>query len=190
MTFAPDPNPRRHGEPPFRVAVLHGGPGAGGEVAPVARELARRRGVLEPLQTATTLDGQVGELSRQLEGHAAPPVVLIGYSFGAWLGALVAAVRPELVRKLVLVSSGPFEESGSARSARRRMPSTRSPGTHARPTPSPATGPSSRASGPPPPSSAGPGASSTAAATRPGSNATPAPSAFFAALEAILAEDG
>ena len=48
-------NLRRHGEPPFTVVVVHGGPGAGGEMAPVARSLAARRGVLEPIQTADTL---------------------------------------------------------------------------------------------------------------------------------------
>ena len=33
-------NLRTYGEPPFGVAVIHGGPGAGGEMAPVARVLA------------------------------------------------------------------------------------------------------------------------------------------------------
>ncbi len=33
---------RRHGAPPFTAAVLHGGPGAAGEMAPVAQELAAR----------------------------------------------------------------------------------------------------------------------------------------------------
>jgi len=28
-------NPRRYGAGPFRVAILHGGPGAAGEMAPV-----------------------------------------------------------------------------------------------------------------------------------------------------------
>ncbi|NBD34478.1 MAG: alpha/beta hydrolase, partial [Chloroflexi bacterium] len=31
---------RTYGHPPFDVAVIHGGPGAGGEMAPVAHELA------------------------------------------------------------------------------------------------------------------------------------------------------
>ena len=29
-------NPRTYGDAPFRVAVIHGGPGAAGEMAPVA----------------------------------------------------------------------------------------------------------------------------------------------------------
>lgn len=108
-------NPRKHGAPPFRVAVLHGGPGAGGEVAPVARELGRRRGVLEPIQTAATLEGQVAELAAALERHGAGPCALVGYSWGAWLAWLVAAERPALVERLVLVASGPFEEAYVAR---------------------------------------------------------------------------
>jgi pimeloyl-ACP methyl ester carboxylesterase len=103
-------NPRRYGQPPFTVAVIHGGPGAGGEMAPVARELSTLRGVLEPIQTATTLDGQVEELAALLNTNGAPSVVLIGYSWGAWLAFITAARHPALVKKLILVSSGPFEE--------------------------------------------------------------------------------
>jgi pimeloyl-ACP methyl ester carboxylesterase len=103
-------NHRTYGSAPYVVAVVHGGPGAAGEMAPVARELARDRGVLEPLQTATSLEGQLDELRVTLESYTAPPVVLIGFSWGAWLSYIVAARYPALVRKLILVSSGPFEE--------------------------------------------------------------------------------
>ena len=103
-------NVRTYGKAPFRVAVIHGGPGAGGEMAPVARELASSRGVLEPIQTANSLDGQVEELRSVLETHGDPPVILIGYSWGAWLGFIVAARCPGLVSKLILVGSGPYEE--------------------------------------------------------------------------------
>jgi len=53
---------RKYGSDPFRVVVIHGGPGAVGSVAPIARKLGQTRGVLEPLQTAPTLDGQIEEL--------------------------------------------------------------------------------------------------------------------------------
>jgi pimeloyl-ACP methyl ester carboxylesterase len=36
-------------------------------------------------------------------------VTLIGHSWGAWLGFIVAARHPHLVKKLILVGSGPFE---------------------------------------------------------------------------------
>jgi len=40
---------RKYGKEPFSIAVIHGGPGAGGEMAPVARELSSHWGVLEPI---------------------------------------------------------------------------------------------------------------------------------------------
>jgi pimeloyl-ACP methyl ester carboxylesterase len=92
------------------VAAVHGGPGAGGEMAPVAGELASLRGILEPIQTADSLEGQVEELKTVLETDADPPVALVGFSWGAWLSLLVAARHPELVAKLILVGAGPFEE--------------------------------------------------------------------------------
>jgi pimeloyl-ACP methyl ester carboxylesterase len=103
-------NLRIYGNSPYNIALIHGGPGAPGEMAPVARVLAVARGVLEPLQTADSVDGQVDELSSILRQHADLPVALIGYSWGAWLSYILAARFPELVRKLILVSSGPFEE--------------------------------------------------------------------------------
>jgi len=48
-------NPRVYGNKPYHVAVIHGGPGAPGEMAPVARELSLSTGVLEPLQTTETV---------------------------------------------------------------------------------------------------------------------------------------
>jgi pimeloyl-ACP methyl ester carboxylesterase len=102
-------NLRLYGQPPFTVAVLHGGPGAPGTMAPVARELATEWGVLEPLQTADSLDGQVEELRAVLDEHADLPVTLIGSSWGAMLGYIVAARYPVHVRKLILVGSGVYE---------------------------------------------------------------------------------
>lgn len=102
-------NLRTYGRPPLGIAVIHGGPGAGGEMAPVARELQADWGVLEPLQTKTTLERHVSELKAVLETSANLPAVLIGFSWGAWLSFIVAARYPSLVQKLVLVGSGPFE---------------------------------------------------------------------------------
>lgn len=99
---------RKYGSNPFRV-VIHGGPGDVGSVAPIARTLGHARGMLEPFQTAATLDGQIEELRLVVEQNATPPVTFIGHSWGAWLSALVTAAYPALVRKLILVSSGPFE---------------------------------------------------------------------------------
>jgi pimeloyl-ACP methyl ester carboxylesterase len=102
-------NLRIYGNPPYKVAVIHGGPGAAGEMAPVARELSSRFGILEPLQTAKSVEGQVDELAEVLKAYTNGPATLIGHSWGAWLIYILAAKHPELVKKLILVGSGAFE---------------------------------------------------------------------------------
>lgn len=102
---------RAWGTGPYSVALVHGGPGAPGEMAPVAQELAATRGVLEPFQSAATARGQVEELAAQLGEHADPPVVLAGHSWGAMLALLVAAAHPSLVGRLVLIGSGPLDSA-------------------------------------------------------------------------------
>jgi pimeloyl-ACP methyl ester carboxylesterase len=102
-------NLREYGGAPFSVAVIHGGPGAAGEMAPVAHRLASSWGVLEPVQTAMSLEGQVEELKSVLEDNADTPVTLIGFSWGAWLSFIVAARYPAIIEKLILIGSGPYE---------------------------------------------------------------------------------
>jgi pimeloyl-ACP methyl ester carboxylesterase len=114
-------NPRTYGEPPYRVALLHGGPGTAGGMAPLARDLALRHGVLEPLQTAASIEGQVEELKILLEQSAELPVTLVGHSWGAWLGCIFAARHPGMVSKLILVSSGGFEERYAATTHETRL---------------------------------------------------------------------
>lgn len=104
---------RKHGKAPYGVAVVHGGPGATGAMAPVAEVLSETIGVLEPLQTAGTVAGQVEELHEALK-EAGGPVVLTGHSWGAWLSWILASEHPEAVRELVLVGAGPFEERYAA----------------------------------------------------------------------------
>jgi len=107
-------NLRIYGKEPFNVAVIHGGPGAPGSMAPIARELAAQWGILEPLQTAFSVDGQIQELHDVLQENADTPVTLVGHSWGAMLSLLFAARYPELTKKLILVSSGCFEEQYAA----------------------------------------------------------------------------
>jgi pimeloyl-ACP methyl ester carboxylesterase len=107
-------NLRRYGSAPFSIAVIHGGPGAPGYMAPVARELSPLRGVLEPLQTATSLEGQVQELHSVLEQQADWPVTLIGSSWGAMLSFIFAARYPAYVKKIILVGSAVYEEKYAA----------------------------------------------------------------------------
>ena len=103
-------NPRKYGLSPFSVAVIHGGPGGGSEMAEVAQELCSGRGILEPLQTAHSLQGQIEELKGLLEECADLPVTLIGFSWGAWLSFILAAHYPAMVKRLVMIGSGPFQE--------------------------------------------------------------------------------
>jgi pimeloyl-ACP methyl ester carboxylesterase len=114
-------NLRTYGKAPFRVAVIHGGPGAAGEMAPVARELSEDFGVLEPLQTEATLAGQIEELRTVLEKNAALPITLIGFSWGAWLSLLVTAKYPNLVHKLILIGSACFEEEYAVQISETRL---------------------------------------------------------------------
>ena len=100
---------RRYGQAPFRVVVIHGGPGAAGEMAPVARQLSKKFGVLEPLQTKESVTEQLDELTLQLSEFEGPFIV-VGYSWGAWLALLFAKAHPESVRRLVLVGCPPFTQ--------------------------------------------------------------------------------
>jgi pimeloyl-ACP methyl ester carboxylesterase len=112
---------RIYGNPPYAVAVIHGGPGAPGEMAPVAKALSIGVGVLEPLQTQDSVGGQVKELKDVLEKNGELPLTVLGYSWGAWLGFILTAQYPSLVKKLILVSSGPFEEQYVAQIMQTRL---------------------------------------------------------------------
>jgi len=112
---------RKYGNSPYSIALIHGGPGAAGEMAPVARQLGKTKGVLEPFQTKDSIAGQIEELKKILEENSSPPVILIGWSWGAWLAYLFSARYPEKVKKLILVSSGPFEEKYSRNIMKERL---------------------------------------------------------------------
>jgi pimeloyl-ACP methyl ester carboxylesterase len=107
-------NCRTYGKASYIIAVIHGGPGAAGEMAPVAHELSRIQGVIEPFQTEQTVTGQVTELKKVLADQGNLPVILIGHSGGAILSFIVTAKNPALVKKLILVSSGVFDDSYAA----------------------------------------------------------------------------
>lgn len=102
-------NLRTYGKPPFIAALIHGGPGAIGEMAPVASQLMPEFSVLEPLQTAITIDGQIEELRLVLRENIDQSITLIGFSWGAWLSYIFTARYPGFVKKLILVGSGPYE---------------------------------------------------------------------------------
>jgi pimeloyl-ACP methyl ester carboxylesterase len=101
---------RKYGKEPINIAVIHGGPGVPGYMKPVAEELSKICGIIEPFQFAKTIDGQVEELRKILKINCSLPVTLIGHSYGAWLSVIFAYEYPEYVKKIILVSSGPFDD--------------------------------------------------------------------------------
>ncbi|MFQ5506154.1 MAG: alpha/beta fold hydrolase [Planctomycetota bacterium] len=97
------------------VLVLHGGPGAPGYVAPVARGLARSFRVLEPWQRGSgsgplTVARHVDDLEdlivSRCEGERP---AIVGHSFGAMLALAHAAAHATSAGPLVLIGCGTFD---------------------------------------------------------------------------------
>ncbi len=113
MPPAPDPiEVRCYGRGGPTVALLHGGPGAPGQMAPLARDLADGFTVLEPLQRRSgvaplTVAGHVEDLAAVLPEGAA----LVGWSWGAMLALSFAAAHPGRVRSLALVGCGTYDST-------------------------------------------------------------------------------
>lgn len=101
---------RKYGRKPYRVILLHGGPGVPGSLRLVAQRLGKKFGVLEHLQTARTILGQLREIKEIIDKYAAGPMIIVGHSWGAMLGYIFAAKYPKSVKKLILVGSGVYEK--------------------------------------------------------------------------------
>ncbi len=107
------------------MVVLHGGPGAPGTMAPVARGLANWFRIIEPMQRLSggerlTVARHVADLHDLIEsnqGSGRP--ALVGSSWGAMLALAYAAAHPDSAGPLVLVGCGTFDPS-----ARQHMRST------------------------------------------------------------------
>lgn len=112
---------RTYGKKPYRAALLHGGPGAPGYLAPVARELSHETGVIEPLQSANSITGQIEELKQQIESTAEPPLTLIGSSWGAVLALLASANHPHLAERLILIGCAVFDNESAKSIEPRRL---------------------------------------------------------------------
>lgn len=100
---------RKYGNAPYTIGLLHGGPGAAGEMRPVAEELSKDFSVLEFLQTKESIDEQIEELYQQIDSVTEEPITLVGFSWGAWLGGLFASRFPKKIKKLILISSGALD---------------------------------------------------------------------------------
>ena len=113
---------REYGNSGPRVLVLHGGPAAVGDVAPVAEGLSDSFRALEPWQRGSeeehlTVARHVKDLSTLItdscdDSHPA----LVGHSWGAMLALCYAATHPNKVGPIVLVGCGTFDSP-----ARHRM---------------------------------------------------------------------
>jgi pimeloyl-ACP methyl ester carboxylesterase len=108
---------RRYGNKGPYVVLLHGGPGAPGEMAPVARRLEDRFNIIEPLQRTSgelplTVDRHVLDLHDVVQAALKKgPVRIVGFSWGAMLGLTYAARFPEGVHSLILIGCGTFNLS-------------------------------------------------------------------------------
>ena len=105
---------RRYGSSGPTVLVLHGGPGAAGYMAPLARALADEFRVLEPLQRRSggeplTVAGHVADLHQVVESCEGSRPALVGHSWGAMLALAYAAAHPGRVAALALVGGGTFD---------------------------------------------------------------------------------
>lgn len=111
---------RTYGSSGPPVVVLHGGPGAVGYMAPVARGLAGGFRVLEPLQRGSggeplTVDRHVRDLHQVLEDRCPKSrPALVGSSWGAMLALAYAAEHPGGVAALVLIGCGTFDPEARA----------------------------------------------------------------------------
>ena len=106
---------RRYGTSGPLVIVLHGGPGAPGHMAPVARGLEDAFRVIEPFQRGSgeeplTVARHVEDLADLVreESEGERPA-LVGSSWGAMLALAFAAEHPDLAGPLVLVGCGTFD---------------------------------------------------------------------------------
>lgn len=117
---------REYGSSGPVVVVLHGGPGAPGYMARLARILEDSFRVLEPLQRGScaeplTVARHVADLHELVEsrcGKVRP--ALVGHSWGAMLALAYAAAHPGRAAALVLIGCGTFDPA-----ARDRLQATR-----------------------------------------------------------------
>lgn len=116
---------REHGRGGPWVVTVHGGPGAPGSLAPLARRLARSCRVLEPFERRSggaplTVARHVADLHALLRRRiAGERPAIVGHSWGAMLALAYAAEHPEAISCLVLVGCGTFD-----RAARRSLRET------------------------------------------------------------------
>ncbi len=123
---------RDYGTSGPEVILIHGGPGAPGSMAPVARKLAESFRVFEPFQRRSsndrlTVSRHITDLHRTVTSHCqGHRPALIGHSWGAILALAYSAAHNDSVGPLVLIGCGTFDHESRERmraSCRERMDS-------------------------------------------------------------------
>jgi len=116
---------RLYGEVGPKVVLLHGGPGAAGYMAPVARELSNSFRVIEPFQRRSeneplTVQRHIDDLDDVIHEYCTEEQpAIVGHSWGAMLALAYAAQRPGVARCIVLIGCGTFDSA-----AREQLQST------------------------------------------------------------------
>jgi pimeloyl-ACP methyl ester carboxylesterase len=112
---------RHYGKAGPLVLVLHGGPAAVGDVAPVAKGISGPFQAVEPWQrgsgavplTVARHIADLHELATDLGGDS--PVAIVGHSWGAMLALCYAAAHPSKAGPIALVGCGTFDQAGRSR---------------------------------------------------------------------------
>jgi pimeloyl-ACP methyl ester carboxylesterase len=110
-----------YGETGPVVIVLHGGPVAVGEAAPIARRLSALFRTIEPYQRGSGIETltvsrhveDLHQLIQSLQNDSKPSIV--GESWGAMLALAYASAYPDTTAALVLVGCGTFDKASRAR---------------------------------------------------------------------------
>lgn len=98
------------------LLLIHGSGASGGFWGPVVPALARHHHVIRvdlpgcgqsPPAASYDVPAQAGQMAALLDGLGLPPVVAVGHSSGGYAATALAEHRPDLVRSLALISSGP-----------------------------------------------------------------------------------
>jgi len=103
------------------VILLHGGPGAPGQMAPVARGLSDSFQILEPFQRESggrrvSVGRHVEDLHALILERCAPArPVIVGFSWGAMLALAYAAAHPRATGPLALIGCGTFDAKARQR---------------------------------------------------------------------------
>ena len=113
---------REYGTAGPPVILLHGGPGARGYMAPVARGLAGDFRVVEPFQRGSgakrlSVSVHIDDLDEVVRAHrriAGAPPALVGSSWGAMLALAYGARHSGSIAGIGLIGCGTFDEESRA----------------------------------------------------------------------------